>query len=92
VVVEFDHLKKVEYADCLLIQGFGAFWSANTPEFTDAMRDEIEIEDVVLCNRCSDSDGGIQTDDPKVAAAGAIIRGRLKKAGFHIARHYKQLG
>jgi hypothetical protein len=91
VVIKFDHLKEDEYADCLLLQGFGAFWLSSTPAFTDEQRDEVEVDDVVFRNRISDSDGGIQTRDPKVAAAGALITGRLQDAGFLIARHWKQL-
>lgn len=89
VTISFDHLKG-DHTDGLFVQGHGAFWS-NIPGFTDAERDDVDVEGVVLRNYHSDSDGGIQTEDPKIAAAGAIIRGRLKKAGFHIARHYDQL-
>jgi len=87
VIVKFDR----DPDDGLIIYGMGDFWEANTEALTNAQRDEVQLQNVILRNIHSDSDGGIQTSDPAIASAGAAICGLLQQAGFSIHRHWDQL-
>lgn len=78
----FEKETEESEVDGLSIQGF------KFGEPLDAkQRDEVDLTTVVLRNWLSDS--GVQTEEPVVAAAAALIRKALRAAGFSVYDHYE---
>lgn len=87
VYVTFPH----EPDDGLIVYGMSDYHQSNHPGLSDKERDELELRDVVLRNRMSDSDGGIQTQDAKILLTGTTIRAELTLLGFIVHDHWKKI-